>query len=105
MGWHLGKTERWFQVGGLILSIGSAAAFPYWIYILESPADDSLWPWPGIGFLVTLAVGIALMIPSFRTKDSVGRGTGPAQSIQSGDNSRNYQAGGDMRIGANDDTP
>lgn len=99
--------ERGFQVGGLILSICGAAAFPYWIYVLESPADDSIWPWPGLAFVAALILGVALMVPSFRnSKGNSTKEPGPVQSIHGGHNSRNYQAGGDIRIGGQtDDTP
>lgn len=99
----MGTKERWFQVGGLVLSIGGAAAFPYWIYILESPADDSLWPWPGFAFVIALVLGIGLMIPGLQRGGRSTKETGPGQSIKSGDNARNYQAGGDIKIGTTDD--
>ena len=72
---------------------------------MESPADDSLWPWPGLAFVATLVIGVALMVPSFRNRSTSAANSETAQSIQSGGNSRNYQAGGNINIGATDETP
>lgn len=84
------------QLGGVLSGLGGAVAVAYWVYTLESGGGQSFWSLPGIAGLVLTVVGLVVLVAGLMMRDDA---TQPIQKQQGGDNSTNYQAGGDMQIG------
>lgn len=96
----MGKSEGWLQAGVAVASVSGGGWIAYWIFSLQPPGV-SMWPWPGWGFVGGVLIGACMMAPSLLQSKSEDKP--PVQKLRAGNRSRNYQAGGDIRIGATDD--
>ena len=85
------------QLGATLSGLGGAATIAYWIFTLQSPYADSFWSTPGYASLAVLTLGLvlvgaAVVAPNYKHGEPKG------QTIKSGMNSTNYQAGRDIRV-------
>jgi hypothetical protein len=84
--------DRWLAFGAAIATVAGAAAIAVW----QSKPRGGFWHLPGWLAVIALALGVMLMVSGLIKRDG-GRGT--SQQTQSGgDQSVNYQAGGNIHI-------
>lgn len=88
--------NRLIQLGGTLVGVSGAAAVAFWIYVLESHADDSFWSAPGIVSLSVGSIGSLLLVGGLFVPDN--DQTALHQRQKSGKDSRNYQAGRDITL-------
>ena len=88
-------------IGTTMAGAGVAIGVPFWIYVKESDSNDSFWSAPGYVSLAILAIGLVALLAGLVSSDE---GPGRQQVQRSGRDSKNYQAGRDIRVeGDNDD--
>lgn len=92
--------EKLVQVGGVLTGLGGAVAVAFWIFTLESDGLRSFWTFPGIVGLIVAALGLVLMVCGLVPGTEA---SGIHQEQRSGDSSKNYQSGRDMKIGRDQD--
>jgi hypothetical protein len=87
------SSDRLLAFGGSVLGAGATLAVGWLVYALQS--HTSFWAWPGTLGVVTSACGALMLIVGFvMPKDEL-----PVRQVQrSGNNSVNFQAGGDIDL-------
>lgn len=94
------SNEKLMQLGGALSGLGGTAAVAYWVYTLETEHQQSFWNLPGIAGLIVTIIGLLMLVIGFMGREGASQ---PAQNQNSGNVSRNYQAGGDINIGKVDE--
>lgn len=88
------------QLGAALSGLGGAVAVAYWVYTLEADGQQSFWSPPGIAGIAVTAIGLIALVVGFIVQ---GDASQTSQKQKGGKNSRNYQAGRDMKIGQGGD--
>jgi hypothetical protein len=86
--------DRLLAAGAAVAGIGASGAIAYYIYVISGPSRN-YWQLPGIASVVVLVIGLGLILAGL-----VGPAppSSPSQTQRGGNESINFQAGGDIRV-------
>lgn len=84
--------DRWLEVGAVVAGLGGAAAIARYVYAREQ--SEGFWGTEAAVAVAVLGVGLLMLaVGFFRSGDAA-----PNQTQTGGNNSRNQQAGRDIRF-------
>ena len=91
--------DRLTEVGSAILGTGVAIAVGYWLVLFQGGNTKSFWSLPAFAGIAIGVIGLmTLFVGLFAPSGEVSK-----QVLRSGRNSKNYQAGRDIRVDSDED--